>query len=498
MIPVSDALFPARQSAYSLADEVDERVSADVPLATDLDETLVKTDLMVEAFIGLFKQSPLYIFVVPFWLFKGIAYLKQQVCKRVSLNITTLPFHQDFLDYLKDQNSRGRKIVLATASDEQAARRVAQQVGIFDQVFASNGSINLSGRRKRDRLVAEFGEKGFDYAGDNVHDLAVWSSARKAIIVNSTERIARRASRVTDVDKIFDGRRNQVKACVKALRLHQWLKNLLVFIPLIMLHKLASPYLFVETAVAFIAFGLCASGAYVMNDLVDISADRLHPLKRERPFASGALSPAWGIMITPLLPLAGLALALLLPVPFFIMLIIYYLLNIAYSLYIKKAVLLDVIFLAGLYTMRIMAGSTAIGIWPSSWLLAFSTFLFLSLALVKRYAELVIMSAVNGNRTQVRGYRVVDKELLATFGAASGYVAVLVLAIYISSGQAEIHYLRHQLIWFQCPLLLYWISYIWLTAHRGRMHDDPLVFTMKDHVSRIVIAVAVALLMLAV
>ena len=339
---------------------------------------------------------------------------------------------------------------------------------------------------KRDRLVAEFGEKGFDYAGNDRRDLAVWSSARKAIIVNSSRRLSRRAARVAEIERVLKGRERWLKPYVQALRLHQWLKNLLVFVPLVMAHRFFEPDLLVKAFLAFLAFGLCASSVYLINDLVDLPADRHHPRKRQRPFAAGELSLLWGFASIPLLLGLSLLVSLLLPLPFLGMLVIYFVLNLAYSFYLKRIVLLDVIVLAGLYTMRIMAGSASVAIWPSSWLLAFSTFLFLSLALVKRYAELVTMGAESGV-VQVRGYQIIDKELLASLGSGSGYVAVLVLAIYISSGAAEIHYTRHQLIWLLCPLLLYWISYVWLIAHRGGMHDDPLVFTVRDRVSRIVI-----------
>jgi 4-hydroxybenzoate polyprenyltransferase len=280
------------------------------------------------------------------------------------------------------------------------------------------------------------------------------------------------------------------------LRLQHWLKNLLVFVPLVMAHRFLEPPLIAKTLIAFLAFGLCASSVYLLNDLIDLSADRHHPRKRERPFAAGDVSPLFGLFASPWLLGLSLLLGLLLPPDFVWMLAIYYLLNLAYSFYFKQVALLDVILLAGLYTMRIMAGSASVDIWPSSWLLAFSTFIFLSLALVKRYAELVIMNAESG-MVRVRGYQIIDKELLASLGSGSGYVAVLVLAIYISSGKAEILYARYQVIWLLCPLLLYWISYVWLIAHRGAMLDDPLVFALKDRVSRITIFLAGGVLLLA-
>jgi 4-hydroxybenzoate polyprenyltransferase len=286
-------------------------------------------------------------------------------------------------------------------------------------------------------------------------------------------------------------------AYLRAWRLQQWLKNLLVFVPLVMAHRYNEPDLLGRTFLAFLAFGLCASSVYIINDLADLPADRHHPRKRQRPFAAGELSLLSGLASAPLLLGLSLLVSLLLPRPFLAMLLLYFVLNLGYSFTLKQIVLLDVIILAGLYSMRIMAGAASVDIWPSSWLLAFSIFLFFSLALVKRYAELATMRQVSGESARVRGYRVIDMELLASLGGGSGYVAVLVLAIYISIGVAERLYTRGTFLWLLCPLLLYWVSYVWLIAHRGGMHDDPLVFTVRNWVSRIVMILAAVILLLA-
>jgi 4-hydroxybenzoate polyprenyltransferase len=476
--------------------QLSEGPMKDLPLVVDLDGTLVKTDLLVESLFALIKQNSLYFFLLPFWLIKGRAYLKRQVSRRVTLDTSLLPYNRELVEYLRDQRSQGRRLILAAGADERIARQVADHLQLFDMVLASDGIFNLSGQYKRRRLVEEFGEEGFDYAGNAVRDLPVWSSARRAILVNSTESLSRRAARVAEIERVFKRHGKGVMSYVHALRLHHWLKNLLVFVPLTLAYRLSELDLLASACLAFLAFGLCASSVYLINDLADLPADRRHPRKRERPFAAGELSLFWGLGSIPLLLVLSLLVSLHLPRPFIGMVVIYFFLNLGYSFTLKRIVLLDVIVLAGLYTMRIMAGSAAVSVWPSSWLLAFSTFLFLSLALVKRYAELVIMGTET-EVSQVRGYRIVDKELLASMGTGSGYVAVLVLAMYISSGTAEIHYTRHYLIWLLCPLLLYWISYVWLNAHRGAMHDDPLVFTLRDRVSRIVMCLAAAVLALA-
>ena len=450
-----------------------EESLAGPPLAVDLDGTLVKTDLLLESLLVLLKRKPLYVFFLPLWLLKGKAHLKRQIARLVSLDVSTLPYRQDLLDDLNAQRAHGRHIVLATACDTQIARQVADHLKLFDSVLASDGIINLSGEAKRKRLVSEFGEKGFDYAGDHRNDRVVWASARKAIVVEDTKRGL--------VDHL------------KPLRPQHWLKNILIFVPLIAAQRFFETGLFERAILAFIAFGCFASSGYLLNDLFDLNADRHHPHKRLRSFAAGDLPLSYGIAMIPALIALGGIIGLLVSPLFLAVLFLYLGLTTTYSFYLRKIVLLDVIILAGLYTMRLMAGSAAVGIWPSHWLLAFSTFLFFSLALVKRYGELVIVRGVEGQRATARGYELSDGELLAAMGVASGYLAVLVLALYINTDTAQAFYSRYQLIWFECPLLFYWISHVWLIAHRGKMPDDPVVFAVSDHTSRIL-----ALLMLVV
>ena len=477
---------------------VEEALCSSPPLVVDLDGTLVKTDLLVESLLALLKQDILALFLVPWWLLRGRAYLKRQVSRRVSLNVRVLPYNHELLAYLRAERVRGRRLILATAADERIARQVNAHLQLFDHVLASDGSINLLGRRKRDRLIAEFGERNFDYAGNARGDMPVWSSARTAILVDASPWVSRLAAGVTGVEPVFHGERHCLKTYLRALRLTHWLKNLLVFVPLVLAHRFVDPVLVGKACLAFLAFGLCASSVYLMNDLADLTSDRLHPRKKHRPFAAGDLSLLSGLASIPVLLVISGLVSRFLPGIFLWMLALYVVLNVAYSLCLKRIALLDVIVLAGLYTMRLMAGSAAVGIWPSSWLLAFSTFLFLSLALVKRYDELVTMNAEPGKNVEVRGYLVGDKALLAAMGCGSGYVAVLILAMYISSGVAEIHYTRQHLFWLICPLLLYWISYMWLTAHRNKMPDDPLMFTLTDRVSRVVFLLAVLILTIAI
>lgn len=454
-------------------------------LVVDLDGTLLRTDLLLESILALLKRKPHYLFILPAWLLRGRAYLKQQIARRVSVDVPVLPYRDDILDYLKTQHAEGRILALATASDIQTVRQVADHLRFFDLIFASDGTTNLSGESKRARLVCEFGEKAFDYAGNDRRDLAVWSSARKAILVNPARLASSGVAKVAQVDRVFEDRKRGLFDYLKPLRPQHWLKNILVLVPLFAAHRFYEIDLLGKALLAFLALGCFASGGYLLNDLLDLSADRHHPQKRFRPFAAGELPLSYGLAMIPVLLGMGCLIGTLVSRFFLLALLIYFALTLAYSLYVKRVVLLDVIVLAGLYTVRILAGSAAVAIWPSHWLLAFSTFLFFSLALVKRYGELVIMRTIDGDHARARGYELSDGELLAAMGIASGYLAVLVLAFYINSGTARALYGRYELMWFLCPLLFYWISHIWLIAHRGKMPDDPVLFALADRTSRI-------------
>lgn len=470
-------------SSNSLAEA---RGSSALPLCVDLDGTLVRSDVLVESLLLLIKHNPLTVLLLPWWLLRGRAYVKQQIARRVRLNVASLPYQTDLLQFLTEQYQTGRRLVLATAADIKIAREVAGYLGIFSDVVASDGIRNLSGARKLDALRARFGE-GFDYAGNAPVDLPIWREARGAIAVNCGETLLRKARRDCRVREVF-GRRSpatSLRAMVKAMRMHQWVKNLLIFVPLLMAHDL-SLGLWLNAAVAFVAFSLCSSSVYLLNDLLDLEADRLHPKKRSRPFAAGELPLATGLIGAPLLLAGALALALLLPPAFMLALTGYFALTLAYSFYLKQVVLLDALVLALLYTSRIFAGTYAIDVPLSHWLLGFSMFLFLSLALVKRYSELHLLRQQNREAAKGRGYFAGDLEQLANLGAAAGYISVLVLALYISSAEVTIHYSRPGLLWLVCPPLLYWVSRVWLIAHRGQMHHDPIVFAIKDRASYVV------------
>ncbi len=453
-----------------------------VPLCVDLDGTLVRTDVLIESIFALLKRNILFLFLLPVWVLRGKARFKHEIADRVDMDVSLLPYCSSLLTYLRELKSAGRPIVLATASNQKFANQIAQHLGLFDVVLASDAELNLSGNRKRERLIEVFGEHGFDYAGNAGIDLRIWSHSRKGILVNTSSSLKRQARQVCEVERVFDDRDNGIRPYIKAIRLHQWLKNLLVFVPLMVAHQIQEVDLLLQASLAFLAFGLCASSVYLLNDLLDLPEDRRHPTKRARPLATGQVPIQAAMLLIPGLLILAFAVALLLPIEFVAVLGLYYIATLAYSLGLKRVAIVDVLLLAGLYTIRIIGGSM-VSIVPSFWLLAFSIFIFLSLALVKRYSELLVLRKVNEEVARGRGYMMVDLEGLAQFGTASGYMSVLVLALYINSDQVGKLYTHPELIWLLCPLFLYWISRIWLLARRDLMHEDPVVFAIQDRAS---------------
>lgn len=477
-----------------LCSQVDEflKTAAAEPLVVDLDGTLLRSDLLIESLLVLVGTQPGSLLRIPLWLIRGKANFKHEIFSRVKLQPQTLPWRLSLIEYLAEIRSQGRCLVLATGSGNPAARQMADHLKLFDHVYASDLNVNLVGVNKRDLLVKEFGVNGFDYAADGGQgDLAVWSVARKAILVNPSAANRRAVAKVAVVDKVFSDPARTWVSYLSALRPAHWLKNLLVFVPLIALQNFHDVALVERSFLAFVAFSLCASAGYLFNDLIDLEADRHHPQKRLRPFAAGTLPLTFALIAGPLLVAAGCILGAAISWSVFAVMLSYTLMSALYSVSIKKIVLLDVLFLAGLYSFRILAGSVATAIWPSPWLLAFSTFFFFSLALVKRFSELAILRRTDIADAKARSYELGDIELLAAMGIASGYLAVLVFALYITTDKAKALYLHPQSLWLICPLLLYWISHVWLTAHRGKMPHDPLIFATQDWTSRILLCLCV-------
>lgn len=471
--------------------------SSDFPLCIDLDGTLTPTDTLHESLLLLAKEKPATLLALPSWLRQGKAVFKRRLADEVTLDCSVLPYREDLLAWLQAQRDGGRKLILVTAADRSIAEAVASHLQLFDEVIASEGGDNLSGERKRRALVARFGERGYDYAGNDTVDVAVWRSAREAIVIGDTA-LQNAAAQVAAVGPTFPPQRASLKLWLKAARLHQWVKNALIFVPALLAHTIAQPAVLLDAILAFIAFGFCASSVYLINDLLDLPADRRHKRKRYRPFAAGRLSAKAGVVGTTLLLSASIALAVSINIYFCAVLAAYYVVTWAYSLRLKRAPLIDVMTLASLYTVRIIAGAAAVKVMPSFWLLAFSIFLFLSLGIVKRYAELEDARRASKVGGHGRGYSTEDLPLLMSLGTASGYAAIVVMALYINSNDSQQLYKHPQPLWLICPLMLFWISRVWLLTTRGKMHDDPVVFALRDRTSLLIFIIVAALVAVAI
>lgn len=473
--------------ARSQKEQATVAVSPPAVLCVDLDGTLVRSDTLVEALLLLIKQQPHCLLLLPVWLLRGKAHFKAAVAARVRLDVETLPYNEDLVAWLRAEHRRGRRIVLASGANRKIVDAVAAHLGFFDAVMASDETINRTGAAKAAALKTQFGD--FDYIGNDHVDLPVWKAAKAAILRARSAKLERQLSAEISFERIFRAEgddASRLKLWLRALRLHQWVKNTLMFVPLVLAHQFLDLDKLATLFIGFMAFNICASSVYVLNDMLDLSADRRHPRKRARPFAAGDLPLGQGVAVLPVLFVTGFALALYASMAFAAVLAGYYALTLAYSFVLKRRALLDVFTLASLYTLRIIAGAVAAAVEISPWLLAFSIFLFLSLGVVKRVAEIESGRQRGIMEVAGRGYRVDDLRILEMLGVAAGYASVVVLALYVSAPESQLLYPHHQLLWLFAPLLLYWISRVWLVTHRGEMHDDPIVFALKDAPSRIV------------
>lgn len=452
--------------------------------------------MLHESTLQLLRNRPLDALGIPGWLYQGKAMLKQKLASRFSFDPESLPYHLELIEWLKQQRTSGRKLILCTASNHAIATDIAEHLNLFDEIIASNETVNLAGKQKADALEQRFGKGCFDYVGNSQADLHVWQRARRAILVNASPRLVQQAEATCDVEKIFPPTRPSFKIWQRMLRTHQWMKNTLLFVPLLASHQLTDESIWLALLLAFFAFSLCASAVYIANDLMDLESDRQHPRKRNRPFASGSM-PAWiGVALAPVLLAVSLLLAWQVGGNFLPWLVFYFVLTCAYSWGLKQLVLVDCLTLAVLYTLRIVSGAAAAGMMLSYWLLAFSGFLFLSLAFVKRYAELQVQLSQGKEKVHGRGYLTSDAPLIQILGVTSGYASVIVLALYLHGDTVVQLYRAPEVVWGAVPVMLFWISWMWLRAHRGQMHDDPLVFAVKDKASLLAGTAFVAVMIL--
>ncbi|WP_372674939.1 UbiA family prenyltransferase [Aquicoccus sp.] len=453
-------------------------------LVVDLDGTLLRSDMLFESFwsaLGRDWRSPLRSAAA---LSRGRAALKRHLAQAGHVEVATLPYDAEVIAFIETWRDAGGRTALVTASDHALAEAVGAHLGLFDEIHGSDGRSNLKADRKGRFLEDRFGRKGFAYMGDAAADLPVWKRAARAITVNAPARLRRDAERVCDaVDHLGTGTRS-VTPYLKAMRPHQWLKNMLVFLPVLAAHQLhAQPLL--SALLAFVAFSLVASSVYVLNDLLDLAADRAHPRKRDRPFASGSIPIAHGTWMAAGLLVIGALFATVIGGEFLLVMLGYYLLTTAYSLHLKRRIVVDICVLAGLYTIRIVAGGVATGLPLSVWLLAFSVFFFLSLAAVKRQAELIDSAARGNLEASGRGYHVDDLPIISMVAIGAGYVSVLVMTLYVNTPAVMTLYPRPEALWGVCAVLLYWITRTVLITHRGQMHDDPVVYAARDRISRV-------------
>ncbi len=468
------------------------------PLCVDLDGTLVKSDTLIDSLLVLVRTHPERILRLPGRLVRGKAAFKAYVTEQVSLDVAHLPYNRKLLQFLLEEHRRGRALYLATGADERLAQRVADHLGIFRGVLGSDGATNLTGNKKLDSLRSRLGAGEFDYVGNDAPDLPLLARAAEPLVANPSLRLRRKLRlRGIQPQRAFEERSRQLDSGVKALRPHQWAKNLLIFLPLLLAHVIAVDRL-LTALLAFCCFCLTASATYIVNDLLDIEADRRHPTKRLRPFASGDLSAFAGLTVVVAFLSLAFCGARLLPMAFLGWLLLYLVATLTYSLYLKRIALVDVLVLSGLYTLRLLAGSAATGSHISPWLAGFSVFLFFSLAIVKRFAELENLRSSGSPPRNGRGYLVADIEQLRSFGTSSAFAAVMVFAIYISSREVMMLYRHPETLWLIMPLMILWLCRVWLRASRGSLDEDPLVFALTDKMSLVIGAAVAAIVVLAI
>jgi 4-hydroxybenzoate polyprenyltransferase/phosphoserine phosphatase len=464
-------------------------------LAVDLDGTLLRSDMLLESFWSAFGRDWRSPFLSAVALTGGKASLKHHLATASVVDVDTLPYNAQVIEFVRDWRSRGGTTALVTASDRDFAQAIAAHLNIFDEVHGSDGTLNLKGEWKGKFLEERFGPKGFAYMGDAKADLPVWKRAAKAITVNAPEALRREVESVNESVEHLVTETRSVKPYIKALRPHQWLKNVLVFLPMLAAHQLDGAT-FLLSLMAFICFSVVASSVYVLNDLLDLAADRAHPRKKTRPFASGSIPIAHGTWMAAGLLILGGGLAISISPGFLLAMAGYYALTLGYSLYLKRRLVIDICVLAGLYTMRILVGSVATDIALSVWLLAFSVFFFLSLAAVKRQAELIDSAERGALKASGRGYHVDDLPIISMIAISAGYVAVLVMTLYVNSPAVIELYARPEALWGVSAVLLYWITRTVMVTHRGYMHDDPVVYAAKNRVSQICFVIILGFVLL--
>ena len=433
--------------------------------------------------MSLIIKNPVYLFYLPFWLMSGIAHLKSQIAKRVTPDFKTLPLNPELLDFLQERKVNGWEIILATASNERIAEGIVNAFSIFDHCISSDDSTNLKSHRKLEKIKAMSEE--FSYCGNSMDDIVIFQQANESILVNPSSKKVSKAARSFISQTLDNKKENTMKFWIKQLRVYQWVKNTLVVVPLILSQSYLEGLNTLYVITAFFCFSFLASATYIFNDILDIEADRVHPTKKFRPIAHGDISLPSAIIVALVIGLGSLATAYFISLNFLIVLTGYLCLTLFYSAKLKRYMGLDMVALAGLYTIRVVAGAAVIGEIVSFWLLSFSMFIFFALALVKRCAEMKMLEKKEKTKASGRDYSVDDYAVFMAFGAASSMMSVLMFAFYINSDVLENQYQSPEGLWLVLPALVYWLLRVWVKTHRGEMTDDPIIFAFKDRGSLI-------------
>lgn len=455
-----------------------------VPLCVDLDGTLIYTDSILEATILAVKHKPWLIFVLFFWILKGKNYFKHNVLLIAKPDAELLPYNQDVIDLIKQAKSEGRRIVLTTASLEDVAVDVNNYLNLFDQLIFSTETHNNRSSNKTNTLIEKFGRENFDYIGNSNADLNVFAACRNAYLLSNSSALKKKTASVNSNLTVIETHSSFFTNLTKEMRVYQWIKNLLIFLPLLLAHEFNDLHALFHTIIGFFCFSFTASFIYLVNDLLDLESDRIHLKKKDRPFAAGKLNPIPAFIISFILMAVSLVVSFLyLPNNFGYVLLFYLITTTAYSIFLKKILIIDIITLAILYSTRIVAGGEITKLPLSKWFIAFSLFIFFSLAIIKRYTELKNLIKQNKVKAKGRSYEVNDMKLLITLGVSSGYISVLIFLLYIFSPEVSLLYNNTILLIPVSILLLAWISRMWFKAYRGEMNEDPVVYTVKDPVS---------------
>ncbi|MCS0583188.1 UbiA family prenyltransferase [Massilia pinisoli] len=450
-----------------------------LPLVVDLNHTLIRTHLLWEALALFIRARFLELWRIPIWLLAGRSAFQRHLAHAAMPAAATLPYDHELLAFLHDERRAGRRVVLLTDIQSSFAASIAAHVGLFDRIVAPDRG-DISGTHAKAKLMLDaYGDRGFDYIGYHKRDHVLWRHSRLAYSVARQPIHIGNGRFTTPIGAVRGGR---IAALFKTLRPRQWLKNLLVCMPMLAGHQI-SAVTALQSLLAFAAFSLCASSAYLLNDTLDVADDRMHPTKRHRPIAAGTLPIAVALGCSLLLAVASLLLCAAVSRTLLAVLTVYFVATVLYSLYLKRMLAVDVVTLAILYSMRILAGGAVTGIAPSFWLLAFSFFIFLSLALLKRHSELENLERSGADKTAGRGYTVADKGPIGIMGINSAFLSVLVFILYVESQNALIQYKSP--IWLAgiVPLLVFWLSRLWILSYRGRVDDDPVLYVSRDRVS---------------